>query len=376
MTQAQQTCFADLEAKLAEMASSGSGSELSDRQLKAVEQVFDSEIFSVLTPMAVRAGGDFPLLINNMLHVCAQLKPDATSDGKPRFAIIPLGRTLARFLTLGADRGYAFVLLEDVVCKLIDRFFPGEVVVGSTPFRMTRNADFALRDDLATDLLAGMEGVLSARKHGDCRAAGDCRLGQQRDARIPHAVAAGRARRHLLDDRSDRPGGLLHVADLTGFDALKYEPWPPQRSPDLEPGAKILETVARRDVLLVHPFQSFEPVQKLVEEAAADPDVLAIKQILYRTSKKSPIVAALAKAAQRGKYVTVIVELKARFDEARNIEWGPQPRRKRRPGHLWRERAENACQNLHHRPPRAARHRPLCPFWHRQLQRDHGPDLQ
>jgi polyphosphate kinase len=112
-----------------------------------------------------------------------------------------------------------------------------------------------------------------------------------------------------------------HVADLPGFDALKYEPWPPQRSPDIEPGAKILETVARRDILLVHPYQSFEPVQKLVEEAAADPDVLAIKQILYRTSKGSPIVAALAKAAQRGKYVTAIVELKARFDEARNIEW-------------------------------------------------------
>src|SRR5262249_31691228 len=103
--------------------------------------------------------------------------------------------------------------------------------------------------------------------------------------------------------------------------SLKYEPWLPQQSPEIDPGSSLLETIAARDVLLVHPYQSFEPVVRLIEEAAADPDVLAIKQILYRTSKGSPIVAALAKAAQRGKYVTVIVELKARFDEARNIEW-------------------------------------------------------
>ncbi|HEY2411345.1 MAG TPA: polyphosphate kinase 1, partial [Pirellulaceae bacterium] len=104
-------------------------------------------------------------------------------------------------------------------------------------------------------------------------------------------------------------------------EALKYEPWPPQPSPDIEQGTKMFDIISRQDVLLFHPYESFDPVLRLIEEAAADPDVLAIKQILYRTSRKSPIVAALARAAQRGKYVTVIVELKARFDEARNIEW-------------------------------------------------------
>jgi polyphosphate kinase len=113
----------------------------------------------------------------------------------------------------------------------------------------------------------------------------------------------------------------MHLADLPGFESLKYEQWPPQPSPEIEPGAKMFDILARRDVLLYHPYESFEPVLRLIEEAAADPDVLAIKQILYRTSRSSPIVAALARAAQRGKYVTVIVELKARFDEARNIEW-------------------------------------------------------
>ncbi len=114
---------------------------------------------------------------------------------------------------------------------------------------------------------------------------------------------------------------FMPLTDRAGFDSLKYAPWPPQPSPDVEPGISMFEQLSQRDILLVHPYQSFEPVLRLIEEAAADPDVLAIKQILYRTSRTSPIVAALAKAAQRGKYVTVIVELKARFDEARNIEW-------------------------------------------------------
>jgi polyphosphate kinase len=114
---------------------------------------------------------------------------------------------------------------------------------------------------------------------------------------------------------------FMQLTDLAGFDSLKYEPWPPQRSAEIEQGAKMFEVLGRGDVLLYHPYESFDPVLRLIEEAAADPDVLAIKQILYRTSRKSPIVAALARAAQRGKYVTVIVELKARFDEARNIEW-------------------------------------------------------
>jgi polyphosphate kinase len=113
----------------------------------------------------------------------------------------------------------------------------------------------------------------------------------------------------------------MRLTDTQGFDALRYEAWPPRPSPQVDLTVSLFETIARQDVLLYHPFESFEPVVKFVEEAAADPDVLAIKQTLYRTSRNSPIVAALKRAAERGKYVTVIVELKARFDEARNIEW-------------------------------------------------------
>ena len=115
--------------------------------------------------------------------------------------------------------------------------------------------------------------------------------------------------------------GFMRLSDLQGFESLKYEPWPPRISPDVDLAAGMFNVLARRDVLLLHPYDSFEPVVRLLEEAAEDPDVLAIKQTLYRTSRNSPIVAALERAAERGKYVTAVIELRARFDEARNIEW-------------------------------------------------------
>jgi polyphosphate kinase len=321
MVSQQEACFAELEQKLADAGIRRvRGPELTDRQARAVEQLFEAEIAAVMTPRAVRREDEFPLLVNQMLHVAVHLAPDATSDGRPRLAIIPMGRSLPRFLTLsGGERGYWYVLLEDVVVRLVHRFFPGEKVLGQAIFRITRNADFTFRDDLAIDLLAGMEGILTARKYGDC-----VRL--ELSAESNEKVVADLVEALAPNERFETAAPLdlaafMPLADLAGFDTLKYEPWPPQASPDIEQGAKIFDVLARRDVLLYHPYQSFEPVVRLVEEAAADPDVLAIKQILYRTSRKSPIVAALARAAQRGKYVTVIVELKARFDEARNIEW-------------------------------------------------------
>jgi len=322
MVQAQHSTFRDVEAKASEAGIRRvRGSELTDRQTRALEQVFESEIFSVLTPMAVRQGESFPLLVNQMLHVCVQLAPDATSEGKPRFAIVPLGRALPRFFTLGADRGYSYILLEDVVGTFIGRFFSGEKVLGHAPFRITRNADFSLRDDLAADLLAGMEDILSARKRGDCvRLEIDAAADKTLLAYLSQSLAVSPDDVFSVSGPIDL-AAFMQLADLKGFDALRNEPWPPQQSPDIDASVSMFQTLARRDVLLVHPYQAFDPVVRLVEEAAADPDVLAIKQILYRTSRTSPIVAALAKAAQRGKYVTAIVELKARFDEARNIEW-------------------------------------------------------
>jgi len=295
--------------------------DLNERQRAVVELIFETEIYPVFTPQAVSAEGSFPLLVGGTLSVLARLVPTADRPAEFRWAIIPFGRIAPRFLTLPADRGYAYLLLEEAVRAMANRFFPGETVLECIPFRMTRNADLGIREDQASDLLTGMEELLSARRRGDC-----VRLEISADA-SPEAHAFLQSALALDPvDVFAAPGPVdlsawSQLADLKGFDALRYEPWAPQPSPQVDPKASLFDTLARRDVLLCHPYESFEPVTRFVEEAADDPDVLAIKQILYRTSRNSPIVAALARAARRGKHVTAIVELKARFDEARNIEW-------------------------------------------------------
>ncbi|MGH7128843.1 MAG: polyphosphate kinase 1, partial [Planctomycetaceae bacterium] len=235
--------------------------------------------------------------------------------------VIPFGPAANRFITLPSEGGYAFLLLEDVVRQFVQRFFPGEDVVECVPFRITRNAEFSIREDAAGDLLSEMEEVLDARKLSDC-----ARLEIAQDA-TPATLSFLQETLDVGDRDTYRLSGPLDLAafmrltDVRGYDHLKYPPWPPQPSPQVDLTQSLFETISQRDVLLYHPFESFEPVQRLIEEAAADPDVLAIKQTLYRTSRNSPIVAALAKAAENGKSVAVVVELKARFDEARNIEW-------------------------------------------------------
>ena len=194
-----------------------------------------------------------------------------------------------------------------------------------TPFRITRNADIAIRDDTAADLLADMQELLDARKTSDCVRLEIADRVSRRDADAFCTTTL-----EVRDeDVFKMPGPLalanfMQLTDLPGFDRLRNKPWPPQPSPDVDPTVSMFDVLARSDILLCHPYDSFDPVVRLIEEAADDPDVLAIKQTLYRTSRKSPIVAALARAAQKGKYVTAIVELKARFDEARNIEWAKQ----------------------------------------------------
>jgi polyphosphate kinase len=325
--------------------------ELNAKQAQAVENVFNEELFAVLSPMAVSGADDFPLLVHGTLNVMVQLAPahvgpDRRSgprgqvgtraltaappasevrtggpDLLPRFAVIPFGPATSRIVTLPSDGGYSYMLLEDVVAMFIERFFAGETIIDCVPFRITRNADIGTRDDTASDLLAEMEEVLRARKESDC-----IRL-EIADAVTAAGLEFLQATLKLGDRGVYRaPGPLdlaafMRLAGLQGFDALKYEDWPPQPSLMVDAAEDIFEVVRDHDVLLHHPYESFEPVLRLIESAAADPDVLAIKQTLYRTSRNSPIVAALIRAAESGKSVTAIVELKARFDEARNIEW-------------------------------------------------------
>ncbi|GAB4155044.1 MAG: polyphosphate kinase 1 [Planctomycetaceae bacterium] len=299
--------------------------ELSERQTNALQRIFDEELFGILTPMVVEQDETFPLLAHDSLNLFIRLKlknddPDDSHEDS-RFVVIPFGPSASRFLRLPSDGGYEYILLEDAVAANIESFFPGEEIIECVPFRITRNADLALRDDFTADVLAEMEQVLRARKESAC-----VRL------EIVDAVTTRSLEflRSTLDVREENiyalPGPLdlsayFRLTGLPGFESLRYEDWPPQTPPRLDPSSSMFEVIREGDVLLCHPYESFDPVVRLIEEAASDSDVLAIKQTLYRTSRNSPIVKALMRAAENGKSVAVIVELKARFDEARNIEW-------------------------------------------------------
>lgn len=306
------------------------------RAREAADQWFQNEVLAVLSPQALYHDVPFPMLQGLQLHVCVRLEeiPDpskpprspSNEQAKPgvpgwQFSVIPLGRVINRLISLPVDRGYGFVLLEDLVKQHIDDFFPGRKVLDCTTFRITRNADVQLREDAAPDLMIGMEEVLESRRQSRC-----VRLELSSDASDETVAYLTETLGVTAQDlfRADGPLDLTYLfqlVSLEGFRSLRSEPWPPVGSPAIEPAESMFSNISRGDCLLIHPYERFDPVLRLIEEAAIDPDVLAIKQVLYRTSRDSPIVEALKRAAERGKYVTAIVELKARFDEARNIEW-------------------------------------------------------
>ena len=322
MVQTQYRCFLDeVRPKLRDAGVyRQSVDELAAPLYEHVQNVFEHDLYPVLSPISVEDPDDLPLLPGLTLHLAVRLKP--SGDGrKPRYAVVTLPKKLGRFITLPIDEGHNYALVEDVIGLFVDRLFPGEPVAEWAPFRITRNADLGVREDLASDLLEEMKEVLSQRKQSAC-------------VRLEISAQASKTMLTFLqglfrvneESTYSLPGPLdlaayFSLARMTGFDELREKPWPPQPAPGVKPGESIFDTLKRGDLLLYHPYQSFDPVVRLVEEAADDPDVLAIKQILYRTSENSPVVAALARAANRDKHVTVLVELKARFDEARNIGW-------------------------------------------------------
>ena len=323
MTATQSRCFLDdLEPKLAghgiRRLSPGS---LNERQTRFLYEVFREQVQSVLSPMAVD-NSVFPLLPGRGLNIAVQLAGRADSpDEAPRFAVIPCGQIISRFITLPSEGGYEYTLLEDVIHMHVEHFFRGETIIDCASFRILRNADMSVSDDLAADLLSEIQDVLDARKHSDC-----VRL-EVSDSASPSLLKFLTQSLNIQPtDVFPSPGPLdlsafMQLTDLSGYEFLQYADWPPAPPRDYDPSHSIFDTISQRDLVLCHPFESFDPVVRLLEEAAEDPDVLAIKQTLYRTSRNSPIIAALRRAAEAGKYVTAIIELKARFDEARNIAW-------------------------------------------------------
>ena len=282
---------------------------------------FVERVFPVLTPLAVDPGHPFPYISNLSLNLAVWLRHPA--DRRTRFARIKVPPLLARFVAAGDSQ--TFVPLEDVIAANLDSLFPGMEILAFYPFRVTRASDLELDDDAAEDLLRALEAELRRRRFTP-----SVRL--EVDRRMPAHLVSLLTRELQLDDRHvHRLPGFLGLADLftiAGLErpGLKYPAFHPSAPPELvrdaEGEADIFATLDQQDLLVHHPYDSFaSTVQAFIEQAAADPDVLAIKQTLYRTSGESPIVDALIAAAQAGKQVVVLVEIKARFDEQANIAW-------------------------------------------------------
>lgn len=295
--------------------------QINAEQRVSLARLFQEELYPVLTPAAV----DTQALYTNLgLHLFIRLKNKPVAGGKraaQRNLILPLNGTLDRFVSVLVESGYGYVLVEDVVSMFMQEFFPDDTVLECVPFRITRNADMAVQEEGAPDLLEQMSEVLTARKVSGC-----VRLELTADA--TKVAESGLKKLFRITDRElYKVDGPLNFADyfalvgLPGFDALRVAAHSPVIPPDLDMSKSMFPQIASESRLMHHPYDSFDPVVRLIEEAADDEQVIAIKQILYRTSKNSPIVNALMRAARNGKTVTVIVELKARFDEARNIEW-------------------------------------------------------
>ena len=296
--------------------------QLSKDQAEYVDAYFEENVYPVLTPMAVDSSRPFPLIRNKSLNIGALLSK-RKEKGELEFATVQVPSVLARIVPIpaGDNGGKAVILLEEVIERNISRLFLNYDVVCSHPFRIMRNADLTIDEDEAEDLLKEIEKQLKKRQWGQA---------------IRLEVEAGmdkRLLRIIKDELSIEEEDIYHIdgpLDLTflmkmygleGFEHLKEEKYVPQPVPEFMEEGSVFDKIRQGDILLHHPFQTFAPVVQFIREAARDPEVLAIKQTLYRVSGNSPIIAALAQAAENGKQVSVLVELKARFDEENNIVW-------------------------------------------------------
>ena len=295
--------------------------ELSKAQRRKLRRQFEDEIFPVLTPLAFDPGHPFPHISNLSLNLALVVEdPDDPAAGE-RLARLKVPANFQRLLRI-PDSGEETVLvwIEDVIAANLDLLFPGLEVVAAFPFRVTRDADLEIEEDEAADLLTAMAEVVGRRHFGSA-----IRLEIDRDmpARFRDVLMENLRLDPTQVTDSESPIGLASLVELRELDRpeLKFTGFLPALAPVLAGEQSLFPVIARRDVLLYHPYDSFAPVVNFVRQAAHDPDVLAIKQTLYRVGPDSPIVAALMEARENNKQVSVLVELKARFDEESNIEW-------------------------------------------------------
>ncbi len=285
-----------------------------------VDRYFKENVFPVLTPMAVDSSRPFPLVHNKSLNIAALLKKKEGNE-ELDFAVVRVPSVLSRIVELPEKTGRAVILLEEVIERNIQTMFLNYDIITAHPFRIMRNADLSIDEEEAEDLLKEIQRQLKKRQWGEA-----IRLEIEENA-------DKRVLKRLKKELDIQTGDIYEITgplDLTflmkmygleGFEHLKVPKYIPQVNPALMNDDDIFTNIRKGDILLHHPYESFEPVVRFIQTAARDPEVLAIKQTLYRVSGNSPIIAALAEAADNGKQVSVLVELKARFDEENNINW-------------------------------------------------------
>ncbi len=291
--------------------------ELPEKNRAWTERYFLQTIYPVLTPLAVDSSHPFPFLLNRSLNLAIELR----HDDEAKMAIIQVPSVLPRIVeTPASGRKRRFVFLEEIIKAYCGELFHGYTVKDVTPFRITRNADLDIDEEDTDDLLAEVEKSLRQRKRGQTVRLEIARAAS-RTMREFIVDSIGIAERDIFEVRGPIDTSyFMKFADLPGCSRLRYEPFTPAVRPELI-GVDLFDTIRSRDILLHHPYESFAPVVEFIRKAAEDPRVLAIKQTLYRVGGDSPIVDALALAAENGKQVTVLVEVKARFDEENNILW-------------------------------------------------------
>lgn len=294
---------------------------LNEEQQAYVDEYFMDNIYPVLTPMALDASRPFPLIRNKSLNIAALLS-NKEEDGVFEFATVQVPSVLSRLIPLPADdKKKSFILLEQVIERNIHHLFLNYHVVCAYSYRIMRNADLSIDEDEAADLLKEIEKQLKMRQWGEV-----IRL-EVEDQMDPRLLSILTAELRIAAEDIYKINGaldltfLMKLYGLEGMDHLKNKGYEPQPVPGTETGEDIFTQIRKGDILLHHPYHSFEPVVDFIRQAAKDEQVLAIKQTLYRVSGHSPIIASLALAAENGKQVTVLVELKARFDEKNNIVW-------------------------------------------------------
>lgn len=304
--------------------------ELTSLQNQFVERVFDEQIFPVLTPLAIDAYRNFPMLANKSINLAIILVDlqKKSERSKEKFAIVQVPAVLDRFIKFPSEEGgECYILLEDVITYFIHKLFKGYLVKQISKFRITRNADMTIHEEGARDLLKEIEKELKKRKWGAA-----VRLEVCEDS-IDNNILQFLANALEIHEKDIYPlNGPLDLSFLFSFyneiignkEHLAYQTLIPQPPIDLIGEEDIFEALTKKDVLLHHPYESFEAVVDFISQAADDPNVLAIKQTLYRVSGDSPIIKSLKRAASNGKQVTVSVELRARFDEEKNVHWAKE----------------------------------------------------